>query len=224
MLRARSIVLLSLCCCVPDLVRAADTGECRNGSFPMQGPPFGLAKVDSRTRTYLRSDLPPCPDESAACHGRAYVVPGDTLLTGMAIGPYICAFFPGGRGSSAGYVRQDEIAAQPLSANVSLVAWVGEWRDGDDTITLRIAGLGLAAEGSAYWPSARPSLKERPGGPNLGDMSGMATPNGNTVVFAETDPSDCRVRLTLLPPYLLAADNRKCGGMNVSFTGVYRKR
>jgi hypothetical protein len=31
--------------------------------------------------------------------------------------------------------------------------------------------------------------------------------------------TDCRVSLTVVPPYLLAADNMNCGGMNVSFTG-----
>ncbi len=55
-------------------------------------------------------------------------------------------------------------------------------------------------------------------------MSGTATPKGYTVVFAGKDPADCRVTLTLLPPFLLAGDNMNCGGMNVSFTGVYRKR
>jgi hypothetical protein len=55
-------------------------------------------------------------------------------------------------------------------------------------------------------------------------MGGTAAPTGNTVVFAGGTPDECRVVLTLLPPFLLAADNMKCGGMNVSFSGVYRKR
>jgi hypothetical protein len=121
-------------------------------------------------------------------------------------------------------VRQDAIAAQPVPTTVPLGAWVGEWRDGDDSISLAVSGTRLAASGSAYWPSAHPSLKERPGGPNLGDMCGTATPKENIVVFAGKDPADCRVTLTLLPPFLLATDNMNCGGMNVSFTGVYRKR
>lgn len=124
----------------------------------------------------------------------------------------------------AGYVRPVEIAPQPAPAIAALAAWTGAWRDGDDRIALRVDGTVLIASGEAYWPSANPSLQERPGGPNLGEMSGTAAPTGNAVVFAGKDPDDCRVTLTLLPPFLLAADNGNCGGMNVTFTGVYRKR
>jgi hypothetical protein len=224
MLRSPTIVLLALCCGLPGLARASDTEDCRNGSFPTQEVVFGLAKVIGAPRTYLRSDTAPCPDESPACRGRVYVVPGDTVLTGAASGSYVCAFFVGGNGGSAGYVRQQEIAPQPVAAPASLAAWAGEWHNGDNRIELRSNGIRLTASGRAYWPSANPSLKDRPGGPNLGDMSGTAIPKANTVVFAGNDPSDCRVTLTLLPPFLLAVDNMQCGGMNVSFTGVYRKR
>ncbi len=33
----------------------------------------------------------------------------------------------------------------------------------------------------------------------------------------------CRVKLWRLGSYLVAADNVRCGGMNVTFTGVYRR-
>jgi hypothetical protein len=59
---------------------------------------------------------------------------------------------------------------------------------------------------------------------NVGDMSGAAMPERNTVVFAGDDPHQCHVTLTVQPPFLLAADNKNCGGTNVSFTGVYLKR
>jgi hypothetical protein len=219
----RLTVLPILCCSLASLAAHADEAMCRNGSFA-DGTSFGLAKVVGARRTYLRSDTAPCPDDSTACRGQSYVVPGDTVLTGTSRGGFVCAFYPGKRGGSAGYVRQTEIAAQPAEANPALSAWAGNWADGDDTISLRVRGSQLAATGNAYWPSADPSLKERPGGPNLGEMSGTAAPNGNTVVFAGKDADDCRVQLTLLPPYLLASDNSNCGGANVRFDGVYRKK
>ena len=55
-------------------------------------------------------------------------------------------------------------------------------------------------------------------------MEGRAAPTGNSAVFGGNDAGECRVTLTLLPPFMLAADNHNCGGMNVSFTGVYQKR
>jgi hypothetical protein len=202
----------------------ADTELCRNGIFPRQETIFGLAKVIGAPPAYLQSDIPPCPDDSAACRGRAYVLPRDTVITGVASGGYVCAFFAGPGGGSAGFVRRDEITPQSMQETPPLVAWLGTWRDGDNRIALRRDGAKLTADGEAYWPSAHPSAKDRPGGRNLGDMGGTAAPTGNTVVFAGDTPDECRVVLTLLPPFLLAADNMNCGGMNVSFTGVYRKR
>jgi hypothetical protein len=150
-------------------------------------------------------------------------VPGDIVLTSTETGAYVCAFFPGKNGGSAGYVRDDELASEPHAAAVPLAAWNGNWRNGDNNIVLRAKAGRLSATGQAFWPSANPSPKERPGGPNLGDMGGTATPNGNTVEFVG-DPANCRITLTLLPPYLLAVDHDTgCNGMNVSFTGVYRK-
>ena len=201
-----------------------DAQLCRNGSFAAQESAFALAKVAGTSRSYLRSDLPPCPNDSAACRGRGYVVPGDTVLTGATSAAYVCVLFPGRHGGSAGYVRQDEILPQPVATNVPLSNWAGDWRDGDNRIVMRVVGTRLTASGNAYWPSANPSLKERPGGPNLGEMSGSAIPVGNRAVFAGDDSADCRVTLTLLLPFLLAADNSRCGGMNVSFTGVYQRR
>lgn len=203
---------------------AADTPECRNGSFPDQQAAFGLAKIIGTSRAYLRSDTAPCPDDSAACRGHAYVVPGDTVVTGMQSGNFTCVLYPGAGGGSAGYLRNDEIAPRPTSLAQPLSGWRGTWRDGDNTIELKIEGAGLTVSGEAFWPSANPSPKLRPGGPNTGELDGTAVPSGNSVTFGGNDPAECRATVILLPPYLLVHDNKNCGGMNVSFTGVYRRR
>ena len=208
--------------CLP--ARAADSPECRNGSFPAQQAAFGLAKIVGAPRTYLRSDGSPCPAETTQCRGHVYVIPGDTVLTGATSGDYVCAYFDTKGGGSAGYVRRDEIQPLPIPAAPALSEWSGTWRQFDDRIVLTAKGNELAATGEAYWPSANPSPKLRPGGPNTGDFDGMATPKGNGIVFGGDNQDECRVTLTLLAPFLLAADNHNCGGMNVSFTGVYRKR
>ena len=215
---------MTLIAALSGTARAADAVQCRNGNFLMQEATFGIASVIGAPRIYFRLDTPPCPDDSVRCRDRAYLVPGDTVVTGAASGRYVCVYFPIRYGGGAGYVRRDEFKSLPLPASVPLAAWTGTWRDGDDSIVLRAAAGTLTASGEAYWPSAHPPPKLRPGGPNVGDMSGTAAPNGNTVVFGDNDPAECKVTLTLLPPFLLAIDNKNCGGMNVSFTGVYRKR
>src|SRR3954452_7724575 len=99
-------IAIALLCGFSSHTRAADPVLCRNGSFAAQEATFGLAKVTGAPRTYLRSDMPPCPDDSAGCRGQAYVVPGDTVLTGAASGQYVCAFFPARTGGSTGYIRK----------------------------------------------------------------------------------------------------------------------
>ncbi len=68
---------------------------------------------------------------------------------------------------------------------------------------------------------------------NVGQVEGETAPKGadlaftmgdkGTLPFSAGDPGDCRLRLTLLPPYLLSEDNHACGGMNVTFTNLYRR-
>ena len=201
-----------------------DDGTCRNGSFPEQAGGFGVGKVMGPERAYFIDDINGCPNDSAACREKSYVVTGDLVLTGRSKGVYVCAFFPNRGGGSAGWMRRDRLAAQPVDAAPPLSAWVGKWRNFDDTIALKARGAMLEASGDAYWPSANPPLSLRPGGPNTGDFSGVAKPSGARVVFADKDPDGCKVTLDRVGPWLVAADNNNCGGNNVTFTGVYTRR
>ena len=44
-----------------------------------------------------------------------------------------------------------------------------------------------------------------------------------TLPYEAGDDLDCRARMRLIGPYLLVADNGQCGGLNVSFSGAYRR-
>jgi hypothetical protein len=200
-----------------------DDDFCRNGSFPeTEIHSLGLAKVAAAGSTHFIEDSDPgCPSESQRCRDRAYLVQGNVVLTGRARGSFVCAFFPNRVGGSAGWLRSADLTRLPAVAAPPPTAWAGRWRDGDNDIRLTARGPELAASGSAYWPSANPSPKQFPGGPNLGDMSGVARPQGASVVFGKAE--DCRVELALIGDYLVASDNSGCGGMNVRFNGVYRR-
>jgi hypothetical protein len=197
--------------------------SCSNGGFPAEKA-IGLAKVIGADRLVFLKDSDGCPSEAASCRQRAYVVGGDELLTGRGAGAYVCAFFPSRGGGSAGWVRRARLAPLPVDASPPPSAWAGHWADGDDTISLTVKGGALVADGNAYWPSAHPSPAQFPGGPNLGDLSGTARPTGNRVVFADSDPQACSATLSLVGGLLVVSDNGACGGANVSFGGVYRRR
>ncbi len=196
---------------------------CRNGSFPTDETSIGRAQVIGQGRLWLLNDDNGCPTAAAKCHGPTSVRPGATLLSGHRLGTYVCAFDP--VSGDAGYVDAARLKPLPVDAAPPLKAWVGRWREGDDVIRLTAKGAALTADGQAWWPSAHPSARQFPGGPNTGDLSGTATPSGNAVTFADdaSDPQACRATLRLIGDVLVVADNQACGGMNVSFSGVYRR-
>jgi hypothetical protein len=197
--------------------------SCRNGNFASGQSAFGLAKVIGPDRLNFLGDMDGCPSEEARCRNRAYVVVGDVLLTGRDHGAYVCAFYPDRFDGDAGWVRRDRLSMLAVAASPPPAAWAGHWKNGDNTIALKAEGDALVADGEAYWPSAHPPRSDAPGLPNDGQLSGTARPTANRVVFSDNDPDGCTASLTLVGALLVVADNNNCGGMNVSFTGVYRR-
>ncbi len=197
---------------------------CGNDSgFALPETGVGLARVTGAPRTYFRNESSSCPNDSDACRSQAYVVPGDTVLTGMTRGEFVCVQYLGERSHRIGYVRQNEIAPQQIDRSPPLSAWAGAWHsgggaEGGDVIELRPQGTALAISGNATWDSGNP------GGVNLGVVEGTVTPQGNAATFTDPDVGDCRMEMTLASSFLVVSDNGKCGGLNVTFSGIYRRR
>jgi hypothetical protein len=116
-----------------------------------------------------------------------------------------------------GWLPQPRVAARPIDAAPPLTDWIGTWRLYDNRIVLKRDGDGIGAEGDAYWPGKNIMPA------NEGSFGGTAKPAGNRLHFAD-EPQGCTVDLTLAGPFLVVADNRECGGHNVSFTGIYTRR
>jgi hypothetical protein len=106
-------------------------------------------------------------------------------------------------------------AMRPVDPAPALSAWLGEWRQGDDTIALSAEGDRIAAEGDAYWPgkTIMPA--------NEGSFAGTAAPSGNRLRIVA---QDCEVEMILAGRFLVVTDNQMCGGHNVSFYGIYSRR
>ena len=191
---------------------------------------LGLARIKPSKGIDLRRTEAPCPDDSRQCKSKLHLKKNELVLTTSRVsGPYVCVYVAGSSADVGGYVKQTDIAPRPP---LPLEAWAGEWRGAfGNWIKLRIEGDGLKAEGEAFYPSAHPSKKEAPGGPNTGDMPpGPATPHNNVAVFAFPDdhgPDSCRVIAALDKAALVVSDNAKdngnCGGQNVRFSGDYHK-
>lgn len=115
----------------------------------------------------------------------------------------------------------------------ALDEWVGHWKTGEQDITISNAASGqLAVEGTATFGAHDPDRVKR-GAVNTGEVSGIAAPQGNrlafnqgddgkTLPFNEADDNACRIRMDRVGPYLWAWE-QGCGGMGVSFDGVYAR-
>jgi hypothetical protein len=175
-----------------------------------------------------------CPKDTASCAAKRYLVADDRVIVSSTTGAYACATFTGYAPTfptSSGFL--------PLAALTDVLArpstdWRGAWRSGDEQqIEIKpAAGGALALEGYASFGGDDPERVAR-GAVNVGQFSATVTPAAGKAAFSldldgkvlpfdasPEDDSACRVRLWRLGPYLVAADNLRCGGMNVTFTGV----
>ncbi len=218
-------LLLVLCWAAPRAGAQDEGGNpanwCRNGAFTRDASEFKTARVTGRkgTRVYFSGDEEGCPGASAKCRQKAYLVPGNEVLTSRTFGDWVCAWFQPTRGSeTVGWLPSERLSISEPAARPPLGAWLGAWSFYDNSLRLsraRRAGA-LRVAGDATWVGVNP------GNVHVGEVSGEAAPAGYVLTVGGED--DCRLTLRLVGPYLVAADNKRCGGVNVTFDGVYRRK
>jgi hypothetical protein len=178
--------------------------------------------------------LPECPSATPACRLSSYLVPGDRVLVGSSIDGFRCVTFRSADGrETSGFLPSAALVDQSI-ASPALADWTGRWvRDDEASITIKVEGAALIISGQATWGAHDPERVKR-GGVNTGDFDTVATPRGNLIAIGSgydgTNPpdfsnvNDCLARLRLFDAYLAVEDNTGCGGMNVTFTGVYSRQ
>jgi hypothetical protein len=164
-----------------------------------------------------------CPNPSPACVLPSYLVPGDRVVVIAVQGDYARAVFVGGAPA-----YRETIAWLPLGALASespgggAKAWLGAWHTQayqDIDITLASDGR-LRAVGSAVRGAGDPAAIAR-GAVYTGDFDETFAPADRALSIVSDD--NCEVRARPIGPYLLVADNQSCGGLNVTFSGLYRR-
>ena len=214
---------------------AARAGEadCLGFGALADGPALAVARVAGAGRVpFLRGgDAPGCPAATPACRERAFLVPGDRVILGAARGAFACAQYVGAGGGvrtgwlpAAALVRED-------AAPVATRDWLGTWTRAEAEITLTAAPRPgeIAVAGQATFGARDPARVAR-GAVNTGEIAGTRAPEGAALSFAmgasatlpvaQGGETDCRVWMRRLGPWLLV-DDAACGGVNVSFRGVY---
>jgi hypothetical protein len=197
----------------PTAIAAAANTDAACNEFPTDDVNLRTGQVTGSGPAAFLNDGPGCPGPAAACRSKFAARLGATVLLGKSRGDYVCAF--DGRSGATGWLPQQRVAARAIEAAPPLAAWVGTWVLYDDRIVLKQAGDSIEAAGEAYWPGKNIMPA------NEGEFGGTAKPSGNRLHFGE---EECTIDLALAGPFLVVADNKECGGHNVSFTGIYTRR
>jgi hypothetical protein len=202
-------------------VSAQDSGGnpanwCRNGGFASDAKEFRVARVRG-ARAYFYGEDEGCPGPDAKCRRKAYVVAGNSLVVSRKFGDYVCAWFQPARGyETVGWLRADQLELPETDASPPAARWLGEWVLHSNGLTIRRGEKAgeLRVEGSALWHGLGDNV-------HVGEVNASAAPGGNTLTLED---DICKLTLRLVGDFLVADDNGDCGGVNVTFDGVYRKK
>lgn len=210
-----------------------DPGRSVNGPITLGMVKAGAPRINFLKTSILKAG---CPSMDSACRDKAFLVPGDDVVIIGTKGDYVCAAYVSKQGRiTDGWLPKAAIATVHNEAPTDARGWLGRWRSGpEQTIVIGEAGKTglLSIKGDATWGASDPERVRR-GAVNIGSLEGEATAQGavisfgmgedGTLPFDQADEADCKVRMERLGPYLLVKDNNMCGGMNVTFTSIYRR-
>jgi hypothetical protein len=209
----------------------SQTEGCNGLDFDVNKPLIVAKVVSTAPRIhYVRSasENASCPAESEKCRSEAYLVPGELVLANRLRAPYTCVTY-----QSPADTRQIWTNALLPSASLAPVAplptprtadWVGTWSHAGGEIRIEPGENGkLAILGFQAYPGA---LSE-----HTGAMQAAATPSGAILAFADdgskpfgNDDDHCQVRMQRVGALLVVEDNGVCGGVAITFTGLYRRK
>ncbi|MFV0390030.1 MAG: DUF3298 and DUF4163 domain-containing protein [Pyrinomonadaceae bacterium] len=192
---------------------------CRGGHFPGYTENFLSAKAAAaRAHFFSDSDFNPYKNNAPM---KNFIVKGDEVLIGKTLGNYSCVLFPSStKRNYTGWVETNELE---INRNEKLPAssdWLGKWVYSDKDLNISATGKAdkFTVNGNAIWIRSAEL-----GAVNTGLLENeQAVRKGNKLVIETED--DCKIEMFRVGKYLIARDNLNCGGMNVTFTGVYTKK
>ncbi|NWH08992.1 MAG: hypothetical protein HXY22_10190 [Alphaproteobacteria bacterium] len=176
-----------------------------------------------------------CPANTENCLGKSYLVPGDQVLVMGMVNEFACTAFVDAKGAvTTGFLPKSRLEESPPDRLAAADDWEGTWKS-EPLATLKLMPGkrgAYAILGDAVWASSKESMEQ--GSVNTGELRGEAAPVDGVISFAmsqngqveaaEAGEFDCAIWMRRLGPYLLVKDNLNCGGHNVTFSGVYRRK
>lgn len=239
--RAATLALVGLVCAGPSL---AESPECYSFDLDLANleasDAVSLARIGKgRPRVNFLNPAAlqkPCPKTSRACEDKAYLVPGDEVVIMSSKDEFVCVGYTSPKGQvTKGWLPRASLTPVQNPPTVQVRDWIGTWNSGPEKMIVVEPGSDpskLKIIGSATWGAQIPERAER-GAINVGELDAEAPARGEYLSFADwngslpfdaADEGSCKIQMRRLGPYLLAKDNDRCGGNNVTFTGIYRRQ
>lgn len=212
------------------LASPALAGACNpDGTWQTDSETARLAQVTSKTPIYHEFTATGEACKTAGtCGSQGYLLAGDDVVVTQSAGAWACVSFTSSSGKASWFRA---VPLNTLKFKSGPAALGGVWRVEDNVLLLRPDAEELQVRGWAQWPwssNPDPAVQQqiKGGGVNLGSIEASTPlkPNLTAARFAEgTTAEDCHLNVKILGPYLIAVDNNRCGGHNVTFSGLYRQ-
>lgn len=194
---------------------------CRGGSFLHESEDYQIARIngDAKEKAFFLDDTREgCPGKG--CESKSYVVPEDEVVISRIWNDWACAWYSAKKGAgTVGWLPIKRIDLIPGTLSPLQNEWLGNWKYADNSIAIKNGtGGSLTLTGNATWRGLGDNI-------HIGELDHKASPAGNILKLGEEDKDEleCKVTLRLLGRYMVVSDNMKCGGANVTFSGVYLK-
>jgi hypothetical protein len=208
----------------------SDSNACTGIDFDAKRPLIA-SKVATRPHVNFvkgSEDDAACPGEKEACRKKAFVVPGDVVLTGRTQGAFTCvayqSFHARKQDWTTGWLPTSSLAPMAPMRSPNMSDWLGSWSHPGGTISISRGKNGtLSIEGEQTYPAA--------GGAHSGVLGAVVAPSQGVIAFVDdgttpfekAEDGQCLVRMQRVGAWLLVEDNMQCGGSMVTFTGLYRR-
>jgi hypothetical protein len=147
---------------------------------------------------------------------------------------FVCATYVNAKGiERSGWLPADAVAYDN-EKTIASADWLGRWIRDEADISVKAGKAGaLLIKGDATYGAGDPDRVKR-GAVNTGTIEGEVTPAGDSLSFAMSGDAtlpvdkggeyDCQVWMRRFGSWLIVDDNSHCGGLNVTFSGVYRRK
>jgi hypothetical protein len=194
---------------------------CRNGFFPRESKDYSLGTVKAKKgeRVYFYGDEENCPN-GKNCRKKAYLIGGNEVIISRKFGNWACSWYQPKNGSeTVGWIALKNLEFTNMVQGIE--SYAGTWRFYDNEIEIKKTANPKVFEikGTALWKGVGDNV-------HVGELDGKAVWTEKVLAYGEGDQDEyaCKVTFDLVGSYLVVSDNLNCGGLNVTFSGVYRKR